>query len=96
MVRIANKNGSDYTTWRHEFTGSNTFAEWNEGIYAVYSYGRHFPLFVWNGSKWFENSDKYSVSTSKQQTQLRPHLEGFGEEFTKKTTEQLKQIIKGA
>ena len=50
MVKIANKNGSEYTTDKDEFRGSNTFAEWNEGKYIVYSYGRHFPMYVYKAS----------------------------------------------
>ena len=95
MVRISNINGSDFTTDKDEFTGSNTFSEWNEGKYVVYSYGRHFPMYVYKGKTWYENSDKYSVSTSKQQTQLRQKINGFEFGFIKKTTEELKQIIRG-
>ena len=48
--------------------------------YVVYSYGTHFPLFVWQacdqGSEfgmWFENQDRYSVTTSKHKSQSHPH-----------------------
>ena len=45
--------------------------------YVVYSYGSHWPLFVYDyGTKrWFENSDKYSVTTSKHRTKAHPHCE---------------------
>ena len=52
-------------------------------------------MYVYKGKTWYENSDKYSVSTSKQQTQLRPKINGFEFGFIKKTTEELKQIIRG-
>ena len=74
MKKIANKNGGEYTANCTEFNGNNTFARWENSAYVVYSYGYHFPMYVWKNSGWFENSDKYSVSTSKQQTQLRPHI----------------------
>jgi hypothetical protein len=67
------------------FKGSNTFAEYTapQGDtlthrYVVYSYGYHFPMFIaeWldgQEPQWYENADKYSVSTSKQFSQLHPH-----------------------
>ena len=55
------------------------FTERPTWLYAVYSYGHHFPLYVaeWlnpdkSDIKWYENSDRYSVSTSKHKSQLRP------------------------
>ena len=63
---------------------SNMFFEGD----IIYSYGYHFPMYVKHKNTWYENSDKYSVSTSKQQTQSRPSYK------TKlKTTKQLKDII---
>jgi len=65
---------------RTEFTGNNTFSVWTAyNKYVVYSYGPHFPLLVYNPSeqKWYHNSDKYSTSTSKHLTQLRPLCETF-------------------
>ena len=97
-MKIANKNGSIYTTNKEEFNGSNTFAvaygcNENNGfsVYVVYSYGYHFPMYVFKGGKWYENGDKYSQSTSKQQNQLRPSIQG---EFIMKTTDELKALIK--
>lgn len=62
---------------RLEFKASNTYAISDENTYKVYSYGPHFPIYVAkediNGQViWYENKDKYSVTTSKQKTQLRP------------------------
>ena len=55
------------------------FTERPTYIYAVYSYGHHFPLYIaeWlnpdkSDIKWYENADRYSVSTSKHRSQLRP------------------------
>jgi len=59
-----------------DFKGNNTFGyTLPNGIYAVWSYGLHFPLFAKVGKTWYENQDRYSVSTSKQRTQLHPHTE---------------------
>ena len=79
----ANKDCAPYVTDRKEFKGSNLFGEWDyvsdwekkrrsNTPYVVYSYGRHFPIYIWLDGVWYENTDKYSVSTSKHQTQARP------------------------
>jgi len=46
-------------------------------MYVVYSYGTHWPLFVFDtvDRVWYENSDKYSTSTSKQRGQAHPHVD---------------------
>jgi hypothetical protein len=90
-VKISNKDGGLYTSNFSEFKGNNTFAEYSEsGVYTVYSYGYHFPMYVFKDLTWYENSDKYSASTSKQQTQMRPNSVT---EFKLKNTEQLKRLI---
>jgi len=79
-MSISNKDCAPYVTDRREFKGSHLFGEWdsvaewisNENMYAVYSYGYHFPIYIWVGGIWYENTDKYSMSTSKHQTQARP------------------------
>ena len=90
-TRTANKYADDFTTKREPFTASNTWGEWVKDLYVVYSYGRHFPMFVYDqtADTWFENVDKYSRSTSKQQGQLRPnaHVE------YKLETDELKQLV---
>jgi len=88
-MKIANKNASRYVSDLLKFEGSNTFSEWDGEVYIVYSYGYHFPMFVYINGNWYENSDKYSVSTSKQQTQCRPSATIKAE----LTTEELKFLI---
>ena len=69
-----------------DFNGNNTYARTHYAtadrpteLYIVYSYGEHFPMFIaetFQGiTKWYENGDKYSRTTSKQKTQLHPHYE---------------------
>jgi hypothetical protein len=43
-------------------------------LYVVYSYGAHWPLFVWNGFDWFENEDKHSMTTSHHSGYTHPHV----------------------
>ena len=49
-------------------------------LYVVYSYGYHWPLFIYVKSidRWFENTDKYGVTTSKHHSQTHPHTETTG------------------
>lgn len=71
MIRTSNQKARQYVTQRIPFKGSNTFGEWDHGVYIVYSYGYHFPIFAWCGG-WFINNSRYSRTTSKHQSQLFP------------------------
>lgn len=77
--RVANADARRYVQNREEFKGSNTCAEWRGHIlpnrYVVYSYGEHWPLFIYQDGKWYENADKYSRTTSKHHGQLHPLCE---------------------
>ena len=92
-MKTSNIKADQYTSQQMEFKGSNTFGEWNNDCYVVYSYGYHFPMYVFKGGKWYENSDKYSQTTSKQQTQLRPYSMD-GRDFVLKNTHELKELIR--
>ena len=95
MLKIANNKASQAVADKVEFNGSNTFGRWYNGnettIYVVFSYGYHFPMFAWIKGVWYENTDKYSVSTSKQQTQLRPG--SWGENYYRVDGKRLKTNI---
>lgn len=61
------------------FEGSNLFATHittygKQKRYVVYSYGTHFPLFIYDESTdtWFENGDKYSPTTARHRSQAHP------------------------
>lgn len=76
-IRSSNKNIRKHIDDKEVVRGNNIFAEYtprNSNLYVVYSYGYHFPMYVYDTqvNKWFANSDRYSVSTSKQQSQARP------------------------
>jgi hypothetical protein len=76
--RIANRDARPYVRRRRPFVGSNhtLTAKWTDDDlrYVVYSYGS-WPLFVYDAmvARWFENKDRYSVTTSKHRTQTHPH-----------------------
>lgn len=51
------------------------FGYWcDSGVYAVFSYGQHWPLFVYEPTthKWFANEDKYGTTTSKHYGKAHP------------------------
>jgi len=85
-VKVANKNCRDYVKSRKPFNGSNLWGVWhnstlvesNDRQYVVYSYGHHFPIYIFDEAtnQWFANKDKYSQSTTRHQSQARPIWEG--------------------
>ena len=92
--RIANRDARKYVYQTIAFKANNLMAEWdddNEGAntpYVVYSYGRHFPLFIYLGNTWYENKDKYSTSTSRHKSQCHPGLDTI-----KLTTDEMQELL---
>jgi hypothetical protein len=64
---------------KEDFTNHNgqLYGNWEGSLYVVYSYGVHWPLFIYDAKDqtWFENEDKYGPTTSKHRTQTHPHTE---------------------
>ncbi len=55
---------------------STLWGEWLGDLYVVYSYGRHWPLWInWKGV-WFGNIDRYGRTTTKHFSQTHP-LTGY-------------------
>lgn len=71
-MKVANSNARKAVQSLQPFKGNNLFAEATADCYAVYSYGKHFPIYACIRGKWYANADKYSVSTSKHQGQTHP------------------------
>ena len=89
-MRVANKDASKYVNELKEFKGSynkygkhNTsiFAEnieafdlYGKELYVVYSYGYHFPMYIYDRQAgiWIGSKDKHSVSTTRHQSHCRP------------------------
>ena len=74
-MKTANIRGRDLVLNKIPFKGSNTHGEYRNGVYAVFSYN-WYPIFVFKDGQWFENENRYSVSTGKQMSQLRPYGQG--------------------
>jgi hypothetical protein len=78
-TRIANQDARYYVLRKEAFMGSNMFGSVYEGgatgkVYVVHSYGTHFPmyLFDYQAGYWIGNTDKYSRTTTRHQSQARP------------------------
>ena len=93
METITLDEAEEYTTYRIPFKNRNEtlFANEVDDFYVVYSYGEHFPIYVYDHQceMWFGNDDKYSPTTSKHQTMARPEVD----EMHRLSTDVLNQII---
>lgn len=72
IPRITNKDARKYVQQRMPFRGNNTFGTYINDRYVVYSYGAHWPLFIYGEGRWFANSDRCSRTTNKHRSQLHP------------------------
>ena len=77
MAKIANGSARPFVQACKDFQGANLYAVHVNGQYVVYSYGEHWPLFIYDprNNTWFENADKYGCTTSKHHGQAHPHCE---------------------
>ena len=89
-MRVANTDAKDVIRKRLSFRGNNLFSESLINGYVVYSYGHHFPLFVYvnKARQWYGNSEKYSSTTSKHKTQCGIYS------YIEKSTIELQEIVK--
>ena len=99
MYRIANKNCRRYVENREEVDGNNLFARWHGKVYVVYSYGEHYPMFMYRKGWWYENSDSYSRTTGRHHSNARPYDDDFNGDKPSRnikplTTEDMKNIIR--
>tara|TARA_Y100000361_G_C11148130_1_gene339351 strand:+ start:626 stop:910 length:285 start_codon:yes stop_codon:yes gene_type:complete len=90
-MRTTNAKSSNYTTRKEPFQANNLSGQYVGKTYVVYSYG-YYPIYVNLNGTWYKNMDKYSVTTSKQQTQSAPELYGQ-KEFKMLNTQMLDKMI---
>jgi len=100
-MRVSNNKARQYVEKLEEFQGSNTKGIWHswdniwEGgpkkLYVVYSYGHHFPMYIYDEeqNKWVGNKDRFSQSTTRHQSQLRPSSIGLWVD-----TEEMQSIVR--
>jgi hypothetical protein len=82
-------DGVRLARYRDEFEHPSVFGQWKicwracdpskkeeiaPKVYAIYSYGFHFPMYVYDEQtqQWLGNSSKYSRTTSSHQSKYRP------------------------
>lgn len=102
-MKTSNRAAGALVSRQVVFRGSNTYSERNGVQYVVYSYGIHFPLYLWVNDTmggttpegvWYENRERYSSSTTRHRSQLRPTWRsGKYCETSLRTTAQLKQMV---
>ena len=73
---ISNPKAKLYTIAQLPFKGSNLEAYWDEDhngnpYYKVVSYG-WYPVYIFKDDKWYEVTERYSSSTSKQMSNANP------------------------
>lgn len=75
-MRTTNAKSRQFVQDKQAFEANNLRAVHFPSVYVVYSY-KWYPLFAFSfiTRKWYENKDRYSVSTSKQRTQCHPQTE---------------------
>ena len=77
MPKITNKQARAFVQNLKPFATSRRtlYAEWQTPtLYAVFSYGPHWPLFIYDveDGTWFENEDKYGVTTTQHRNHTHP------------------------
>lgn len=89
-MRIANWKARQFVTEKKVFKGNNLFSEQLKNGYAVYSYGTHFPLYVYSGitQNWYRNVSKYSRTTSKHSSQTYP-----GKVWKELNLQEMKELV---
>lgn len=89
MEHVSNKDARWQVEHLVTFKGSNTFGQTeHNGVYKVYSYGLHFPMYAYKEGRWYFNKERYSMSTSRHQSQLKPYCS----DFIGLKTEQMKDL----
>jgi hypothetical protein len=76
-TKISGRESRPYVQERQPFTNHNKqlYGEWaSPHLYVVYSYGPHWPLFIWSEDTrhWYANADKASRTTSKHYGMAHP------------------------
>lgn len=74
-MSLTTRNARALVQVRKNFKAANIFGQNWGPLYVVYSYGTHWPLYIYDSlsDKWFENEDRYSTTTSKHRTLTRPN-----------------------
>lgn len=86
MKTVPNNQAADYVrnkvTFNNRSRDPSLYGRWfvydedsnRAPMYVVYSYGPHWPLYIWDErtAQWLGNKDKVSVTTTRHAAQTRP------------------------
>lgn len=92
MLKLANYSVRGAVQDCEEFKNTNgtLFGRWETPtLYVVYSYGEHWPLFLWHHEAWACNTDRYSPTTSRHFSQAHPQCDTVGS-----TTQEMREYIR--
>lgn len=87
-IRVSNWQAGACAAARKLFVANNIYSEQIGEMYVVYSYGPHFPLYIYDAGEWYVNSDSYSRTTAKHRHNARP-----GSGCIEQTTEQMRARV---
>lgn len=73
-ARVTRNNAHLFVEDRAAFDGSNLYGRAFGDSYVVFSYGEHWPLYIYHEGKWYENCDSASRTTSRHRTVARPRF----------------------
>ena len=92
MVKTTNYNCRSYVRQCQPFVASHLWGEWSNGRYMVFSYGQHWPLFVYEQvtNTWYGNQNKYSPTTSRHYSQAHPLVE-----MVMLSVDDMKAVVRG-
>lgn len=91
VIRVTRRTARTAVETRSDFKGSNMFGQTlPNGVYAAFSYGPHWPMYVYKDGRWYGNSSRYSQSTSCQSSACHP----FGVDITWLPVEDMLDLVK--
>jgi hypothetical protein len=74
MSKLANKATGQLVLDFKPFEGYSISAKKIGNYYIIFSYGKHWIMYFWDGNDWIGCSHKYSVTTSKHTNFIGRHL----------------------
>ncbi len=97
MTKTANYNCRSYVEKCQPFVASNMWGEWSNGRYMVFSYGTHWPLFIYEQvtDTWYANRDKYSPTTGRHYSQANPSTYNPQIKLVPLSTHDMKAVVRG-
>lgn len=94
METTTNRGAATYASRRQLFQTRHrsVFPVDTDDLYIVYSYGYHWPIYVYDKAtgQWFGNESKYSVTTTRHLSDVKPAPH---HEITWLTVEQVVDLV---